>query len=846
MKTCRFESNKLFVFIITTLFGLLVAPAYAQFETQYFKALADDAGNNDLFGSAVAVDGHTAIVGVFSDDDNGSDSGAAYLIDTVTGEQLAKLIASDASSNDRFGWSVAISGSTAIVGAKWNDDFGTNSGAAYLFDTTTGVQIAKLLPNDPDSRDEFGYAVAIGGLPGLQVAVVGAFRDNDHGGDSGSVYLFDITTGAQISKITPNDGLAFDWFGHALAVNGSTLIVGADGVDTNGTNSGAVYLYDIFDAFNPVQINKLFATGGASNDFFGSSVAINGNSAFAGAWGDDENGTDAGAVYMFNATTGQQLNKLMASDGASGDKFGRSVCASEASVIIGSEENDDNGSGSGSAYLFDAITSLQSSKLLPNDGDSGDKFGSAVAISETTAIIGATGFDIGASGEPDFISNSGAVYIFTGDIDTDGDGLYDIWELLGIPYFDAAGNEQRYLLPGANPLHQDLYVEVDAMTGISLNNESVMLLQEAFAGSPVVNPDGTQGIVLHIQRDASNDLPFIASWQTDDCWPLDFDTWRNTYFGTFFEQDDPRLLAAKAKAYRYCIAANRAIPKTVGGCGELPGDNFVIYIGGVNNLTVASVFMHEIGHNLNLHHGGGDDINGKPNYPSVMNYVLSYRYLWNSEFWRLDYSREGSESFGILAESSLDESDGIGVADGLYSNYVMPFGVNKDVNGTTVRGIRFTKLNGSPNDYGDTEGTQFQDGETDGIVVQDLNFVAEPPSGILLPSYSSPDEPLEPYNDWANIGLPLSAALGTSGASPRYPEDELTAEAREWIDENFPLPPVDCQADLTGDGSLNFFDISAFLSAFKAEDLVADFDGNGTFNFFDISAFLTAFSAGCP
>ena len=55
-----------------------------------------------------------------------------------------------------------------------------------------------------------------------------------------------------------------------------------------------------------------------------------------------------------------------------------------------------------------------------------------------------------------------------------------------------------------------------------------------------------------------------------------------------------------------------------------------------------------------------------------------------------------------------------------------------------------------------------------------------------------------------------------------------------------------CPADLTGDGTLNFFDISAFLSAFSANDPAADFDGNGTFNFFDISAFLSAFSAGCP
>ncbi len=119
---------------------------------------------------------------------------AAMVLSTVPayadlGDQLAKLLADDGASGDQFGWSVAISpdGIGAIVGAYLDDDNGTNSGSAYLFDTTTGRQIAKLLPNDGAAEDFFGTSVAISGA----TAIVGAYGDDDNGNFSGSAYLFD-------------------------------------------------------------------------------------------------------------------------------------------------------------------------------------------------------------------------------------------------------------------------------------------------------------------------------------------------------------------------------------------------------------------------------------------------------------------------------------------------------------------------------------------------------------------------------------------------------------------------------------------------------------------------------
>ncbi len=138
-----------------------------------------------------------------------------------------------------FGWSVAISGATAIVGARHDDDNGLDSGSAYLFDTTTGGQIAKLLPNDGEANARFGFSVAISGA----TAIVGAWLDDGNG----SAYLFDISDPAnptQIAKLLADDGAALDVFGISVGISGATAIVGAPADDDNGSQSGSAYLFD--------------------------------------------------------------------------------------------------------------------------------------------------------------------------------------------------------------------------------------------------------------------------------------------------------------------------------------------------------------------------------------------------------------------------------------------------------------------------------------------------------------------------------------------------------------------------------------------------------------------------
>ncbi len=377
------------------------AAASADLGDQLFKLLPDDGAAEDFFGWSVAISGVTAIVGARWDDDNGTGSGSIYLFDTTTGRQIAKLLPNDGSAFDNFGFSVAISGTTVIVGAFQDNDNGTNSGSAYLFDTTTGTQIAKLLPDDGSASDNFGNSVAISGA----IAIVGAWRDDDNGTDSGSAYLFDTNTGRQIAKLLPVDGAAGDRFGNNVRISGTTAIVGARRDDDNGTDSGSAYL---FDTTTGTQIAKLLPNNGAAFDLFGHSVAISGDTAIVGAVSADNDDSNSGSAYLFETTTGRQIAKLLPNDSAAGDGFGNSVAIIRATVIVGAIHDTDNGFGSGSAYLFDVATGRQIAKLLPDDGDRNDRFGSV-------AIDGPPGMEVamvGAYGDDDNGALSGSAYLF--------------------------------------------------------------------------------------------------------------------------------------------------------------------------------------------------------------------------------------------------------------------------------------------------------------------------------------------------------------------------------------------------------------------------------------------------
>jgi hypothetical protein len=392
------------------------------------KLLSSDGAAYDIFGYNVSISGDTAIVGAYSDADDGAGSGSAYIFSRDQGGadnwgQVKKLTASDGAGLDLFGWGVSINGDTAIVGASRNDDNGVDSGSAYIFSRDQGGadnwgQVKKLTAGDGAADDRFGLNVSISG----DTAIVSAIRDDDNGSDSGSAYIFSRDQGGvdnwgQIKKLTAGDGAEDDQFGTGVSISGDTAIVGAYWDNDKGDFSGSAYIFsrDQGGADNWGQVKKLTASDGAEKDNFGYRVSISGDVAIVGAFYDDDKGNNSGSAYIFSRDQGGADNwgeakKLTASDGAADDRFGNSVSISGNTAIVGAPQNDDNGNDSGSAYIFSrdqggADNWGEVKKLTSSDGAAGDDFGISVSISGSTAIVGAWEDD-------DNGRNSGSAYIY--------------------------------------------------------------------------------------------------------------------------------------------------------------------------------------------------------------------------------------------------------------------------------------------------------------------------------------------------------------------------------------------------------------------------------------------------
>ena len=358
------------------------------------KLTASDGQISDQFGKTVGISGNSVIVGSPSHTAGGPSSGAAYIFkrEETGWIQQVKLFDTKTAAEDQFGTAVDISQNLAIVGARQDDDAGRNSGAAYIFGRRKDdwVQEAKLVPSDGQTGDVFGYSVAISG----ETSIIGAYGDDDAAPEGGSAYIF-VRSGAdwiQQAKFTANDTASLDHFGATVAIDGNTAIVGAYGRNENGLDSGAAYVF-VRSGTVWTQQAKLTANDGLEGDMFGFSAAISGDTTIIGAPGNDAIGIDTGAAYIFaRSGTGWTLQtKIFAEDAALGDEFGYAVDINGDNIVTGAWKDDHAGIDAGSAYIFVRTQQgwVQQAKLLASDAETDDQFGVAVSISGETALIGA-------------------------------------------------------------------------------------------------------------------------------------------------------------------------------------------------------------------------------------------------------------------------------------------------------------------------------------------------------------------------------------------------------------------------------------------------------------------------
>jgi hypothetical protein len=448
--------------ITTKTYSLTITRASADSFVQQAYLKASNADANDQFGSSVAIDGDTIVVGAPGEassasgseaDDSAPAAGAAYVFTRSGGvwTQEAYLKASNAEADDQFGCSVAIDGDTIVVGAYQEDSSASggetdnnasDAGAAYVFTRSGGVwtQQAYLKASNAEASDKFGFSVGISG----DTVVVGAYGEASGSGvetdnsasEAGAAYVFSRSGGiwTQQAYLKANVVESSDFFGKSVAIDGDTIVVGgygedsstgADEFDNTAGEAGAAYRFSL-DTGVWVQTAYFKASNAEANDGYGYSVDIDGgtlaigaNQEASGVVGDD---TDNSAISAGAAYAGG--NYLKASNVDAGDNFGFSVAIDSGNLIVGAYAESSSASGSetdnsaptaGAAYLFSSSGGwIQRAFLKASNAGINDSFGTSVSISGDTVVVGAPNEDSSTfGGEADnSASNAGAAYIW--------------------------------------------------------------------------------------------------------------------------------------------------------------------------------------------------------------------------------------------------------------------------------------------------------------------------------------------------------------------------------------------------------------------------------------------------
>ncbi len=373
----------------------------------------------DLFGSSLAALGPNIVVGApFHDVPSAINTGVVYILSGSTGGLLRTLANPTANPGDEFGFAVATVGSKVVVGAPFDDTAGSDAGAVYVFDGSTGALVRTFLNPAPANSSRFGWAVAaLGGN-----ILIGAPLDPNGTGGGGTVYLYDTVTGILKQVFlnpTPNGG---DDFGFAVAALGANVIVGAPGRDTPATqfdpvkpDTGAVY---VFNGTTGALLRTLVSPTANQGDNFGWSVAAVGNAVLVGDPNDHSGVAIAGAAFLFDGTSGALLRTFVKPTRVNLDAFGFRVAALGTNKALVAALGDDTGAlNAGAVYVFSTIDGSLLEKFQKAVPGADDDFGRALLSFGTTRVV------VGVPMDDTRGQDAGAVYAFQ---DTScGDGMLD-------------------------------------------------------------------------------------------------------------------------------------------------------------------------------------------------------------------------------------------------------------------------------------------------------------------------------------------------------------------------------------------------------------------------------------
>lgn len=362
--------------------------------TQSQKLIASNRLTGDLFGASIGVSREAMIISAPGRDVDGkSNQGAAYIFTKSgsTWSETSMITASDGQADDIFGnWGVSVDGDTIVVAVR-GDDVGSNMGQGSMRVFQTKMEISKKRAPDAASNDTFGWSVSVSG----NTAVVGVPQDQDAGLATGSAHVF-VRTGNvwnHQQKLTATGGAAGDRFGESVSIWDDTIAVGAylDDV-TGGNDGGSVHVFVRAAGVWSLQ-QSLTASDAGPGQYFGFSASLHNNRLAIGAPGFS---TNRGAVYVFERSAGlwAETTKLLASDGVAGNQFGYHVGLSGNTIVASAPYYNEN---RGAAYVFTGSGSswVQDARLNSTTPTSGDYLGTRVSINDDTIAVGATDSTVG-------------------------------------------------------------------------------------------------------------------------------------------------------------------------------------------------------------------------------------------------------------------------------------------------------------------------------------------------------------------------------------------------------------------------------------------------------------------
>ncbi|WP_367871193.1 choice-of-anchor D domain-containing protein [Luteolibacter sp. Populi] len=387
---------------------------------QPLVTLANPLASGQNFGWSVAISGTRVVIGSPQDSGTG-DLSRAYVYDVSSGTpQTPEASYADATpaSNERFGWSVAASGTRVAVAAPHHDTGADNAGACYLYDFSSGTPAsptATVLNPAALLADEFGFSIS---LSDTRLAV-GNHLDDQSGADAGRVYVFDVSSGspailATLDNPTPQSG---DNFGRSVSISGTRLATGAHGDNTGGSDVGSAYVFDFSGAPPSAPVLTINTPSISSEEEFATAIALWGSIVVIGAHHDDKGGNpNCGTVFIYDRLSPNPTQPVLTIDNPApnlNDYFGAAVAINGNTVVVAAYQDDVPATNCGIVYVYDRSSPTPGTPVLtiqnPAAGN-GDQFGNTIALSGTRLVVGCSRNDPGVA--PNTVSDAGSVYVY--------------------------------------------------------------------------------------------------------------------------------------------------------------------------------------------------------------------------------------------------------------------------------------------------------------------------------------------------------------------------------------------------------------------------------------------------